>query len=98
MGGFISKGKHARKSKHFEWSKILTGWVLALNTYVVYHGIHLCYVMIEKGATSYNFAWLATLISVVVGLGNIVLTAYMSKSGKEGVEKIKTNSINENYP
>lgn len=81
-----------------EWSKILTGWVLALNTYVVYHGIHLCYVMIESGSTSYSFGWLATLISVVVGLGNVVLTAYMNKSCKENQEKIKANSANENYP
>ena len=93
----FSNGKHAIQ-KHFEWSKILTAWVLVLNTYVVYHGIHLCYVLIENGGTGYSFGWLATLISVVVGLGNIVLTAYMSKSGKEGVEKIKTNSSNENYP
>lgn len=91
--------KHERVGrKHFEWSKILTAWVLALNSYVVYHGIHLCYVLIEKSGTGYSFGWLATLISVVIGMGNIVLTAYMNKSGKEGVEKIKTNSSNENYP
>lgn len=97
MGIFVSKGKHATQ-KHFEWSKILTAWVLVLNSFVVYHGIHLCYVLIENDGTGYSFGWLATLISVVVGLGNIVLTAYMNKSGKEGVEKIKTNSVNENYP
>ncbi len=78
----------------------MTAWVLILNTYVVYHGVHLCYVMIESGATSYSFGWLATLISVVVGLGNIVLTAYMGKSAKENQEKIKSGefSENENYP
>lgn len=97
MGIFTSKGRHVER-KHFEWSKILTAWVLVLNSFVVYHGIHLCYVMIDRGASAFNFGWLATLISVVVGLGNIVLTAYMNKSGKEGVEKIKTNSENENYP
>ena len=88
--------KIGRKKR--EWAKIVTGWVLVLNTYVVYHGVHLCYVMIENEATSYSFGWLATLISVVIGLGNIVLTAYMNKSSKENQEKIKVNSVNENYP
>lgn len=87
-----------RKVPHIEWSKILTFWVLALNTYVVYHGIHLCYVMIENGSTSYSFGWLTTLVSVVIGLGNIVITAYMNKSGKENQEKIKVSSTNNNYP
>jgi len=96
MRRLVSRGR--RSGRHFEWSKLLTGWVLILNTYVVYHGINLCYVMIESGAASYNFGWLAALITAVVGLGNIVLAAYMNKSGKEGVEKIKTNSANENYP
>ena len=90
--------RRAQPRWHIEWSKIVGAWVLILNTYVVYHGINLCYVMIENQATTYSFGWLATLISVVVGMGNIVLAAYMSKSGKEGVEKIKTNSPNGNYP
>ena len=71
-----------------EWSKFLTAWVLVLNTYVVYHGIKLCYVTIESG-TMASLGWLATLITVVVGLGNIVITAYMGKSAKENAEKIK---------
>lgn len=95
--------KAKRKQKKFEWSKILTAWVLLLNSFVVYHGIHLCYVMIEHESTSYSFGWLATLISVVVGLGNIVITAYMAKSGSENKEKIKQNGNevvqdNANYP
>lgn len=98
MGTFTSNGRHTRKSKHFEWSKILTGWVMLVNSYVVYHGINLCYVMIESGSAAYSFGWLAALITAVAGLGNIVIVAYMNKSGKEGVEKIKTNSMNENYP
>lgn len=82
--------------KKMEWSKLLTAWVLVLNTYVVYHGIKLCYVSIESG-TDASLAWLATLITVVVGLGNVVITAYMGKSAKENTEKIKTNGT-DNFP
>lgn len=97
------KGRRTRKKKRFEWSKLLTAWVLMLNTFVVYHGIKLCYVMIANQSTSYSFGWLATLISVVVGLGNIVITAYMAKSGVENKEKIKLDTTDptgsgQNYP
>ena len=84
--------------KHFEWSKILTAWVLLLNSYVVYHGIHLCYVMISNESAAYNFGWISTLVTVVAGLGNVVIAAYMGKTSKENTEKIKVNSTNENYP
>lgn len=84
------------KKNKFEWSKLLTAWVLLLNTYVVYHGVNLCYVTIETSSTA-SLGWLASLITVVVGLGNIVITAYMGKSAKENSEKIKISS-NGNYP
>lgn len=100
MSGHTLRRKKKEKKK-FEWSKVLTAWVLVLNTFVVYHGVHLCYVMIENSSTAYSFGWLATLISVVVGLGNIVITAYMAKSGGENKEKIKQGSTTQdgqNYP
>lgn len=80
-----------KKKKKIEWSKFLTIWILLLNTYVIYHGIHLCYLMIELDATSYSFNWLTTLISVVVGLGDVVLAFYFSKSKAEN--KIKLEKI-----
>ena len=63
-------------NKKFQWSKFITVWILLLDTYVVYHGIQLCYKMIEYGSTSYSFGWLATLITAVIGLGNVVLCFY----------------------
>lgn len=84
-------------AKQAQWSKILTLWVLALNSYVIYHAIHLCYMMLAAG-TNYSFGWMSTLVSVVVGLGNVVVSAYLVKSGKENVEKIRCGSTNENYP
>ena len=38
-----------KSNKKFQWSKFITVWILLLDTYVVYHGIQLCYKMIEYG-------------------------------------------------
>lgn len=77
------------KKKKFEWSKVITFWVLALNTFVIYHGIHLCYEMIKTGSIAYNFGWLTTLIAAVIGFGDVVLSFYMNKSKSENQIKLE---------
>lgn len=81
-----------KKDKKFQWSKFITVWILLLDTYVVYHGIQLCYKMIEYNSTSYSFGWLATLITAVIGLGNIVLCFYFNKSKAENLIKIENGT------
>lgn len=81
-----------KKDKKFQWSKFITVWILLLDTYVVYHGIQLCYKMIEYSSTSYSFGWLATLITAVIGLGNIVLCFYFNKSKAENLIKIESGT------
>ena len=84
---------HQDKSdKKFQWSKFITVWILLLDTYVVYHGIQLCYKMIEYGSTSYSFGWLATLITAVIGLGNVVLCFYFNKSKAENLIKLENSA------
>lgn len=82
-----------KSNKKFQWSKFITVWILLLDTYVVYHGIQLCYKMIEYNSTSYSFGWLATLITAVIGLGNIVLCFYFNKSKAENLIKIENGAV-----